>query len=244
MDMSHLAIERLAELVTGDGTAEEREHLATCTACVTELSAYRRLVALASEERRRIGPPLTDWTMLSARLREDGLVATKPAKAGVWHQASLAARRAAAVLLLLGSGTFFGRLSTGLSPREAAAAAWHLNTAPVDAAGGPNVTPASMKSFGSSEDALAVLERAQREYERAAAYLAVHDTSTSESAADLYRTRLAALDRSAGSFLEALNESPQDPVINQIYLATLGAREATLGKLGRALPVGTRLSRF
>jgi hypothetical protein len=240
----HLAIERLAELAEGEGTVDEREHLVACRSCATELTAYRRLVALASEERRRIGPPLTDWTSLSSRLREDGLVATKPAKPGVWQVTSLAARRAAAIALLVGGGTLFGRLSAGLTPQEVLSSRWTLNAAPRDAAGGRTPVLAATASFGSTEDALTVLQRAQNDYERAAAYLAVHDTSTSETAADQYRTRLAALDRSAGSFLEALSEAPQDPVINQIYLATLGAREATLTKLGRALPVGARLSRF
>lgn len=242
--MSHLAIERLAELIDAEGTPAEREHLGSCSACAGELTAYRQLVTLASDERRRIGPPLTEWGALSSQLRQDGLVATRPTRLTVWQQVSLTARRAAAVLVLVGSGTLFGRWSAGMTPREVVGTRWNMNVAPSDAAGGRPVALSTANAFASTGDALAVLQRSQDEYERAAAYLAVHDTSTSETAADQYRTRLAALDRSAGSFLEALNEAPQDPVINQIYLATLGAREATLGKLGRALPVGTRLSRF
>ncbi|MFN8580534.1 MAG: hypothetical protein U0163_06075 [Gemmatimonadaceae bacterium] len=242
--MSHLAIERFAELVGSEGDADEREHLSGCSTCAAELSAYRRLVALAGDERRRIAPPLTEWGSLSSQLRQDGLVATKPVRPSVWQRVTLTARRAAAVIVLVGAGTLFGRLSTGMAPNEVVSSGWTLKPAPRDAAGGRLVSRTGEASFGSSDDALAVLQRAQDDYERAAAYLAVHDTSTSETAAEQYRTRLAALDRSAGSFLEALNEAPQDPVINQIYLATLGAREATLGKLGRALPVGTRLSRF
>ncbi len=244
MDMSHLAIERFPELIDSEGTAAERDHLVSCRACTDELNAYRQLVVLASDERRRIAPPLTQWNELSPRLRQDGLVATKPARPTAWQQVTLTARRAAAVVVLVGSGTLVGRWSAGMTPREVVGSRWNMNVAPKDAAGGQTVALSTANSFGSTEDALAALQRSQDEYERAAAYLAVHDTSTSETAADQYRTRLAALDRSAGSFLEALNEAPQDPVINQIYLATLGAREATLGKLGRALPVGTRLSRF
>ena len=114
-----------------------------------------------------------------------------------------------------------------------------------DAGATQNVALSTLgEGFASNSDALTVLERAQAQYERAAAYLATHDTSTVDGAADQYRTRLAALDRNAETLIQALNESPQDPVINQIYLATLGAREATLSKLGTALPVGVRLSRF
>jgi hypothetical protein len=42
----------------------------------------------------------------------------------------------------------------------------------------------------------------------------------------------------------ALQEAPQDPVINQYYLATVGAREATLRQLGTTLPPGAKLNRF
>jgi hypothetical protein len=43
----------------------------------------------------------------------------------------------------------------------------------------------------------------------------------------------------------ALKEAPQDPVINQYYLQTVGAREATLRQLGTTLrPAGVKLNRF
>jgi hypothetical protein len=244
--MAHLAIERLAELVDGPGTMSDRDHLSSCPLCVAELSAYRRIVSLAADERRRISPPLTTWDSLSSRLLEEGLVATKPpAKRGIWGNLSLAARRAAAVLILAGSGAVMGRMSTGLSVEQALVAGWGMGAIRSDAASSQNVALATLgEGFASNRDALTTLERAQAQYERAAAYLATHDTSTVEGAADQYRTRLAALDRNAETLIQALNESPQDPVINQIYLATLGAREATLSKLGTALPVGVRLSRF
>jgi len=244
--MEHLAIERLAELVDGSGTMSDRDHMALCSQCVAELAAYRRVVNLAADERRRIAPPLTSWESLSSRLREEGLVATKPAakKNGLIANLALAARRSAAVIILAGSGAIMGRMSTGLSVQQALVSGWGMGAVRSDALGAGAVLAANAAGFGSNQDALTVLESAQRQYERAAAYLATHDTSTVEGAADQYRTRLAALDRNAETLIQALNESPQDPVINQIYLATLGAREATINKLGTALPVGVRLSRF
>ena len=244
--MAHLDIERLAELVDGPSTVADRDHLASCAQCVAELSAYRRLVALAGDERRRIAPPLTAWDSLSARLHQEGLVASKPVpKRGILSNLSLAARRAAAVLILAGSGAVMGRMSTGLSAEQAIVSGWGMGAVPSDGSGGQNVSLSTLgEGFASNRDALTALEFAQAKYERAAAYLATHDTSTVDGAADQYRTRLAALDRNAESLIQALKESPQDPVINQIYLATLGAREATLNKLGTALPVGVRLSRF
>jgi hypothetical protein len=46
------------------------------------------------------------------------------------------------------------------------------------------------------------------------------------------------------SMRTALHEAPHDPVINQYYMATVGAREATLRQLGTALPAGRSLNRF
>ncbi|MFP5355394.1 MAG: hypothetical protein ACLGIK_09615 [Gemmatimonadota bacterium] len=78
--MLHLPIERLAELVEGGATPAEREHLLGCVGCTRELEAYRRLVAMAADERRRIAPPLTSWESLGDRLRDEGLVAPVAAR--------------------------------------------------------------------------------------------------------------------------------------------------------------------
>ena len=43
---------------------------------------------------------------------------------------------------------------------------------------------------------------------------------------------------------DAMEKSPQDPVINQYYLATVGAREATLRQLGTVLPASAHMNRF
>jgi hypothetical protein len=98
--------------------------------------------------------------------------------------------------------------------------------------------------FASTAAAMQVLQRAQQDYERAALYLANHDTSTAEGASEAYRTTLAALDEMAETSLRALSQAPADPIINQVYFTTLGARNMTLGKLASALPTGSRLSRF
>ena len=75
--MAHLPIERLAELADGEPDATERAHLAECVMCSTELAAYQRLVSAASDERRRIAPPLTNWRALRVPLREEGLIITQ-----------------------------------------------------------------------------------------------------------------------------------------------------------------------
>ena len=99
--------------------------------------------------------------------------------------------------------------------------------------------------FGTVEDALASLEDAQRQYDRAVAFIAAHDsTGHSPEAGDMFRTRLAALDEMAETSRQALSVAPADPVLNQYYISTLGAREITLRQLGSVLTPGKRLSRF
>jgi hypothetical protein len=110
-----------------------------------------------------------------------------------------------------------------------------------------NATTASMTTseFQSPEEAWATLNRAGEEYQRASAYLSASNTEVPmPTNPDTYRTRLAALDNVMSDMRAALHESPQDPVINQYYLATVGAREATLRQLGTTLPAGAKLNRF
>jgi hypothetical protein len=234
--MQHLPIERLAELGSTEPTAAEREHLATCVMCASERAAYERVVAMAADERRRIAPPLTDWGSLRTELRDQGMIMTAAeAEVGrAWSErVSRGARRIAAAAAILALGVVSGRMSTGMPLASALALA-----------GGMDMTVASLSAdeFTSMASALQVLQRAQEEYERAALYLASHDTS--EVASELLRTRLAALDEMAETSLRALGDAPADPIMNQVYLTTLGARNMTLSRLATALPVGSRLSRF
>jgi len=253
--MQHLPIERMAELVDGGASPSEREHLAACTPCSQELEAYRRVTAMASDERRRIAPPLTNWEALSERLRAEGLVASgrQSSKAGrtAWRGAVDLLRRAAVVVVFLGGGAVLGRMSAGMPISEAVALgpeALPLGASAGVLAGGEGVpTVAASNSSGgfrTTEEALRALEVAQRQYEVAASWLASHDTSSSDLAPAQYRTRLAALDRTAETMQQAMREAPSDPYINQYYLATLSAREQTLRRLGTTLPVGSRLGRF
>ena len=54
----------------------------------------------------------------------------------------------------------------------------------------------------------------------------------------MYSKRLVALDQVFNATESALQTAPHDPVINQYYLATMGARVATQQQL--AQPVGLR----
>lgn len=238
--MQHLLIERLAELADSEPTAAEEEHLAECAMCAAERVAYYRVVSMAADERRRIAPPITTWGLLSEELREQGLITTKEqaiAKKRFIDRFNVVFWRSAAGIGILVTGLVSGRMSAGLPLRSA------LALGDSDAGLGTQVA-LSAEDFSSSAAAMQVLQRAQQEYERAALYLAHNDTSTSEANTESYRTTLAALDEMAETSLRALSESPADPIMNQVYFTTLGARNMTLGKLATALPVGSRLSRF
>jgi hypothetical protein len=260
--MSHLSSERLAELADGEPTVAEAEHLAACTTCAAERRAHRRLLTLAGDERGREAAALTDWATLSARLRTEGLISAKASDTAVvdaaviplhaeprrHRRAWLAGLRVAAGLVIATTFGALGRISAGADAtptvKEAMSAMMHIAGAGDRIA--PPILPDAERPFTSVEEALAVLSDAQREYDRAVGFIAAHDSTVQSPHADeVYRTRLAALDAMAETSLEALSAAPTDPVLNQYYLSTIGAREVTLRQLGTVLtPGGKRLTRF
>jgi hypothetical protein len=238
--MQHLLIERLAELADGEPTAAEQQHLAECAMCAAEHVAYMRVVAMAADERRRIAPPITNWGSLSAELRQQGAITTRAeasAQKAFIAKVTRVAWQAAAGIGILVTGLVTGRITAGMPLRSALALDFADSTSGAQLA-------MTADDFTSTASAMQVLQRAQQDYERAMIYIANNDTSTSEAATESYRTTLAALDEMAETSLRALSEAPADPIINQVYFTTLGARNMTLGKLATALPVGSRLSRF
>jgi hypothetical protein len=92
--------------------------------------------------------------------------------------------------------------------------------------------------FRTADDALKALASAQQTYQTAAAFLAAQDTTAHFVGLNqnTYRTRLKALDDITASTRTALYQAPQDPVLNQYYLNTLAARNATLTLLRQATP--------
>jgi len=248
--MLHLPIERLAELVEGGATPPEREHLLACASCTRELEAYRRLVVMAGDERRHIAPPLTSWDSLGSRLRAEGLMGVGVRQRRARHHLVIdGLRKAAAVVVFVGGGLVLGRMSAGMSVADAVAfrgaSAMSASMGEVVGDGsGAMLAGDPGEGFATTQDALAALETAQRQYLLAANYLSSSDTTSGDYAPEQYRTRLAALDRTAATMQAAMRDAPADPYINQYYLATLSAREQTLRRLGTTLPVGSRLGRF
>lgn len=239
--MSHLSTERLAAIADDNPTADEATHVAGCWDCRAELAAYRRLARLSA-----MAPvpmePLTAWSELAPRLRDEGIINASGHASGGSAGATLQPRRrlpawvlpawglraAAGVVLVLG-GALVGRASSAGLP------AFSLGSPQQDVAG-----------FSSNEEAVRALTVAQQQYQSAAAFLAAQDTSARFIGMNrnAYQVRLAALDEIAAATRAALYRTPQDPMLNQYYLTTLGAREATIRQIGATRPDTRRLERY
>ena len=146
--------------------------------------------------------------------------------------------RSVAALALLAGGIAGGRMSADTTLNPFAAVASTGSTTSSGIASSTMLRSASLggaDTFASVEQATAVLSKAQSEYERASLWLAANDTTV--HASDVYRARLAALDQMMAASRAALREAPQDPVLNNYYLAASTARETALQQLSSALPV-------
>lgn len=258
--MSHLSTDRLAAIADDTPTADEATHLAGCWDCRAELAAYRRLVRMSA-----MAPlpqePLTAWSRLAPQLRAEGILvdaarATPASTAAIpavphiipsWPDAG---RPVPLMVVRSPARTWTLRAAAGLA-LLAGGAALGRATAPAPGAlpfGAPTATPtvATAPSFASSDDAIRTLAVAQQQYQAAAAFLAGQDTSARFIGMnqDSYQTRLTALDEIAAATRAALFRAPQDPMLNQYYLTTLGAREATLRQIGATMPASSRLERY
>ena len=202
-------------------------------------NAFDEMVA---RERAKNAVPLTDWDSLSARLKAEGLI--KDSVVTRFNARRL--MQIAAGLALAVGGAAAGRASAGASLIPGPAPMASAESAPQEASANTSLASSSSLQFKSPEEAWEVLNRAGEEYQRASMYLSANNTEVPmPSNPSQYRTRLAALDNVMTEIRGALKEAPQDPVINQYYLATVGAREATLRQLGTTLsPAGVSLNRF
>ena len=189
---------------------------------------------LIAEEKARPQPPLNDWQTIAARARDEGLIRETSSPGWVSSQSWMQA--AAAVLLLVG-GIAIGRTTIGLpsaTQNPASVPAENVATTPTSAAAAPQSPSSATASFASLEEASATLDRAVEDYRRATEFLAANNSSgrPSDSAA-MYSARLVALDKVFNATESALQAAPHDPVINQYYLATMGARAATRQMVAR-----------
>jgi len=193
---------------------------------------------LIARERASQHPPLNEWRTIAARAREEGLI--RESESHSWAAGQPWLQAAAAVLLLIG-GMAIGRATIGLPTSTGQV---ESSVAANRTASGPTVPAISASaSFASVDDASATLERALGDYQRASAFLAANGSgATTMDSSRIYSARLAALEKVGNAMESALQTAPHDPVINQYYLATMGARVATQQLVNR--PVGLALKGF
>jgi hypothetical protein len=202
-----------------------------------------QLDQIIAEERSREQPPLNEWRTIAARAREEGLI--RETQASRWWTSSQPWLQSAAAVLLLIGGIAIGRATIALPSAVPSTAS---NPTPVVATNGTpsiassnqsTVSPSGNATFASVDDASAALNQAVSQYQRASEFLAVSNGSPGiKDSLAMYSARAAALDKIENATVVALQTAPHDPVINQYYLATMGARVATQQQL--AQPVGLR----
>jgi hypothetical protein len=193
-----------------------------------------QLDQIIAEEKARPQPPLNDWRTIAAKARDEGLIGETSSRGWVSSQSWIQA--AAAVLLLVG-GIAIGRTTIGLPTATQSAVSLpseNAATTLTPAADAPPSPSSAITSFTSLEEASATLDRAVEDYKRATAFLAANNSSgrPGDSAA-MYSKRLVALEQVFNATESALQTAPHDPVINQYYLATMGARAATRQMVAR-----------
>lgn len=231
--MLHLSIDRLAALADEQPTADEATHLTLCADCAREVAAHRSLVAMANVEREAMRLPLTRWESLAPALKADGLLRTPVAARSRVSFNPQRMLQVAAALLLIAGGALLGRASAGapMMPGEAT----------TDVADLPDSVPTVFRSVEEAEQ----LRNLYRDgYQRAANYLAQHDSARIVGTPAVMRTRLSALDRVTRITREALDDAPFDPVLNDFLLNSYYQREATLRELNTVLPPNVRLNSF
>jgi hypothetical protein len=195
-----------------------------------------QLDQIIASERARPQAPLNDWQTIAARAREEGLIRGSQPRSWISGQPWI---QAAAALLLLVGGIAIGRTTIAI-PGSAEVGGGRREAGSVGVSGGS--TANGITSFASVDEASATLERAIVDYQRASAFLAKSSGPTTIDSSGIYRARLAALDKVNNAMESALQTAPHDPVINQYYLATMGARVATQQMAAR--PVGLALRGF
>lgn len=195
-----------------------------------------QLDQIIAAERTRPQEPLNEWRTIAARAREEGLI-RESQSSRLWASSQPWLQAAAAVLLLIG-GIAIGRTTVGLPSATQNTASISPSASATPTAGAPaDASPAT--SFASVADAAATLNRAAQEYQAASQFIAANNPASDvRDSSAIYTARAAALDKIVNATESALQGAPHDPVINQYYLATMGARVATQQMVAR--PVALR----
>lgn len=206
--MEHLSLEVLARLVDDRPSPQEREHLASCNECASELRALKlQTEALSGLPTMR--PPPGDWQTVEAKLLSEGLIRTDGLtrlpfvrRIPGWAQA------AAAVVLFLG-GT-----GMGMSISQPSS---------------PELGSGSLaQAVGNVDDALQLVDATERDYMAALVrYNQLSRVDVDETEQDLIQ-RLAAFEGLLTASQQAVRAAPADPVFNGFLANVVAERQSVL----------------
>jgi len=197
--------ERLDEWVDGDldprKAAEVEAHLASCALCQARERRLRQLLAHAASLPRSVAPPRDLWPGIASRIGRERTWSWSP---GTWQPWALAA--AATVLVALAAVLWTGRTPTAVRTVEI-----------------PMATPeARLAALPGVSDP--VLAAAERDYEAAAnALLEALQKRQAEIHPETLvavRANLEVIDRALSEVRQALAQSPSNPDLNRMLVAT------------------------
>lgn len=208
--MSHLNPETLARIVDGPATDTEVAHLDACAACRGELERMREEIA-ALGELPDPAPPPGLWDRIEAGLDEP---VGRDRSTIPWI-------RAAAAIAVFAIG---------------AASGWMLRGPATSRPPSPNVAEQTGSPFAEREaaDPEGRLRRAEEAYARAVRdYLEAHPQA--DPVAVVPYERMAALQGIALTARAALEQAPEDPVIDRYYRTAVSQQQALMSNV--AVPV-------
>jgi hypothetical protein len=208
--MEHLSLETLARLVDERPSPQQREHLASCAACASELRALKmQTESLGGLPALR--PPHGDWAALEARLSGEGLVTTTGHASRFSLHMMPGWMQAAAALILFVGGAGVGAAFAGSST--------------------PAGTGGSLVNAAESIDgALQLVQNTERQYMDALVRLSQLTRRGQPQAQDPV-SRVAALEALLAASQEAVRVAPEDPVFNGFLANVLAERQATLRQI-------------
>lgn len=202
--------------------------------------SFERLI---EEERTRPMAPISSWEAIAATLKQDGFITEPSNGAQAVRPASFARfRRFASISIpavtFLIIGFFAGRMTLPGAQGE------HPNT---QQPAGSQIPSAEIvyNDFASIDEAREVMLRSQAEYHNAVAFLNVNgDNATLSHDVATLKERLAALDVVVSAAQNAVQWAPADPVLQQYFISSSGARRATMQLIREQLPEGATLGGF
>ncbi len=218
--MVHLTEETLSELLDGESVAGAGEHVASCTACQSELEALRRL-RTELRELPELAAPQDLWARIEAGI---------PPRRRGWRVGlsgpRLVALQAVAAAAVFVIGLGLGRLVWSDGPSSEALLG--------SVAGSP---PAAM----TLTEAMAEVQRRGADYDAALQNLERLARQEGAPVPSLAQQRLVGLQMLVEASRTALEADPADPVLNSYLFAAVEERDAMIRELNEAQGSGEQV---